>query len=213
MNSEAREIAVLESIVPQLEAEGFEVVMNPSRHHLPAFMQSYPPDAIALREDGNLAIEVISKGTSSEKNLDRLRDLLAGHRDWKLRVYWVSPSNAPKPIELASAKDIARTIKTIEHLTSEGMQAPALVMAWAVLEALGRALLSDKFVRPQTPGRLVEVLAGEGYVTPTEADRLRELIAARNQIVHGALQAKVTAKDIKGFPSVLNTLLKLLVPA
>jgi uncharacterized protein YutE (UPF0331/DUF86 family) len=212
MNSDPREAAVLENIAPQLEAEGFEVIMRPTRYRLPPFMQSYSPDAIALREDKNLAIEVLAKGTSSTKDLDKLRDLLVGHKDWELRVYWIGPSNAPKPIEPASAKDIARSIETIERLTSEGLQAPALVMAWATLEALGRALLLDK-VRPQTPGRLVEVLASEGYVTPSEADRLRTVIATRNQIVHGGLQAKVSPKDVRSFLSVLNMLLKLLAPA
>jgi uncharacterized protein YutE (UPF0331/DUF86 family) len=207
------EAAVLENIVPQLEAEGYEVYSHPSAHLLPSFMQSYQPDAIALREDKKLAIEVIRKGSPSAKNLDRLRDLLAGHRDWELRVYWISPSSTPKPIEPASGKDIEQAIKTIERLTSERLFAPALLMAWATLEGLGRALLSEKLLRPQTPGTLVEVLAGDGYVTPTEADRLRSLIAARNQIAHGGLQAKVGPKDIKSFLLVLNTLLKLLAPA
>jgi len=71
----------------------------------------------------------------------------------------------------------------------------------------------DKLVRPQTPGRLVEVLASEGYVTPSETDRLRTVIATRNQIVHGGLQAKVSPKDVRSFLSVLNMLLKLLAPA
>ena len=213
MSSDTREAAVLENVVPQLEAEGFEVIMHPSRNRLPLFMQSYSPDAIALRQDKNLAIEVLAKGTSSTKNLDKLRDLLVGHKEWELRVYWISPSNTPKPIEPASAKDIQQAIETIERLASESLQAPALVMAWATLEALGRALLLDKLVRPQTPGRLVEVLASEGYVTPTEADRLRASIAARNQIVHGGLQAKVGPRDLKSFLSVLKTLLKLLAPA
>jgi uncharacterized protein YutE (UPF0331/DUF86 family) len=213
MRSELHEAAVLENIVPQLEAEGYEVYSHPSAHLLPFFMQSYQPDAIALREDKKLAIEVIRKGSPSAKNLDRLRDLLSGHRDWELRVYWISPSSTPKPIEQASAKDIEQAIKTIEQLASERLFAPALLMAWATLEGLGRALLSEKLLRPQTPGTLVEVLAGDGYVTPTEADRLRSLIAARNQIAHGGLQAKVGPKDIKSFLLVLNTLLKLLAPA
>ena len=210
MNPEAHEAAVLESIVPQLEAEGFEVYTRPSVHLLPPFMQAYSPDAIALREDRKLAIEVIRKGSSSEKRLDELRQLLAGHRDWELRVYWVSPSNTPEPIEPASAKDIAKSIESIEELASESMFAPALLMSWATLEGLGRALLPDRFPRPQTPGRLVEVLAGEGYVTPSEADLLRRLAKVRNQLIHGGLKARAGLKDIERFAAVLRTLLELL---
>ena len=210
MNPETQEAAVLESIVPELEAEGFEVITHPTRRRLPPFLQSYSPDAIARREDKNLAIEVLRKGAPSEKDLDRLRQLLAGHRDWELRVYWISSSNTPEPIEPASAKDIAKSIEMIEELRGESLLPPALLMAWATLEGLGRALLPDRFPRPQTPGRLVEVLAGEGYVTPSEADRLRQLAKARNQLIHGGLKVRVGSKDIESFAAVLRTLLGLL---
>lgn len=210
MNPEAQEAAVLESIVPELEAEGFEVITRPTRRRLPPFLQSYSPDAIARREDKNLAIEVLRKGVPSEKNLERLRQLLAGHRDWELRVYWVSPSKTPEPIEPAAAKDIVKSIEVIEQLAGESLLAPALLMAWATFEGLGRALLPDRFPRPQTPGRLVEVLAGEGYVTPNEADRLRQLAKVRNQLIHGGLKARVGSKDIESFAAVLRTLLGLL---
>ena len=210
MNREAQQAAVLESIVPELEADGFEVITRPTRHRLPPFMQSYLPDAIALREDKNLAIEVLRKGTSSEKDLDKLRQLLAGHRDWELRVYWISPSTTPELIERASTKEIEKAIEVIEGLAAENLLAPALLMAWATLEGLGRALLPDRFPRPQTPRRLVEVLAGEGYVTPSEADRLRQLAKTRNQLIHGGLRVRVGSKDIKSFAVILKTLLALL---
>jgi REase_AHJR-like protein len=210
MSSQLRETDVLENIVPQLEAEGYEVYSHPSANLLPSFMQSYRPDAIALREDKKLAIEVVRKGSSTEGRLDKLRELLAGRRDWELRVYWISPSNTPEPIDLASGKEIEQSIKAVEQLASEGLHGAALLMAWATLEALGRALLPEKLARPQTAGRLVEALAGEGYVTPTEADRLRELGKVRNQLAHGGLRAKTTSKDIKSFAATLRTLLHLL---
>lgn len=93
---------------------------------------------------------------------------------------------------------------------NEGLLAPALLMSWATLEALGRTLLPERLVRPQTPGRLVEVLATDGYVTPSEADRLRELARVRNRLIHGGLQVKIASKDIKAFRGILKGLLDLL---
>ena len=211
--TQLREADVLESIVPQLEAEGFEVYSHPSASLLPSFMQSDPPDAIALREDKKLAIEVVRRGPATQKRLEKFRELLAGRRDWELRVYWISPANTPEAIETASGKDIEQSLKVIEQLTSEGSHGAALLMAWATLEALGRALLPEKLARPQTAGRLVEALAGEGYVTPSEADRLRELAKVRNQLAHGGLRAKATSRDIKSCTATLKTLLKLLEDA
>lgn len=210
MNPAAQEAAVLENIVPQLEAEGFEVITRPARHRLPPFMQSYSPDAIALREDRNLAIEVLRKGSSSERTLAKLRDLLNGHHDWELRVYWINPSTTPEPIESASLKEIEQAIQSVDELAESGHFAPALFMAWATLEALGRALMPESFPRPQTPGRLLEILAAEGNITPSEADRLRQLAKTRNQLIHGGLGARVGSREIKGFTAVLKALLKLL---
>lgn len=209
MSAEATEATVLESIVPQVEAEGFEVYAHPSGHLLPAFLRGYSPDAIALREGKKLVIEVLREGPSSKGRLDRLRELLSGQSEWELRVYWISPSNTPEAINVVPSKDIKHAIDTIEDLSDKKLFAPALLMAWATLEALGRASLPDRLVRPQTPGRLVEVLAADGYITPNEADRLRQLAKVRNRLIHGELKVKIASREIKSLTAVLRTLLSL----
>jgi hypothetical protein len=213
MSSQLREADVLENIVPQLEAEGFEVYTHPPASLLPPFMQPYPPDAIALRDDKKLAIEVVRRGPTAQERLGKLRELLTGRRDWELRVYWISPSNTPEAIDQVSGKEIDRAIKAIEQLMNDGSHGPALLMAWATLEALGRSLLPDKLARPQTASRLVEALAADGCITPTEADLLRELAGARNQLAHGGLRAKIASKDIKKLATILGTLRGLLEDA
>src|SRR5258708_24216642 len=120
MNHGASEATLLESILPDLESEGFEVFANPSAPILPAFMRDYSPDAIALRKDKKLAIEVLREGVTSNRRLDKLRELVSQHNDWELRVYWVSPSGDRKPIEGASRNVIEKSIKTVEELTADG---------------------------------------------------------------------------------------------
>lgn len=210
MSIETLEVAVLESIVPQLEAEGFDVYTHPTRHILPPFMGDQSPDAIALRHDKKLAIEIVGEGPSSKARLEKLRNVFSGHRDWELRVYWARPATIPQPIEGASRETIEQSIRGVEELAAEGRTGPALLMAWATFEALGRALLPEKFVRPQTPERLVEVLAAEGHVTPGEADLLRRLGKGRNQPIHGGFHLPVAEPDIRRFVEVLGTLLDLL---
>ncbi len=154
-------------------------------------------------------IEVLREGPSSKGRLDRLRELLSGQSEWELRVYWISPSNTPEAINVVPSKDIKQAIDTIEDLSDKKLFAPALLMAWATLEALGRASLPDRLVRPQTPGRLVEVLAADGYITPNEADRLRQLAKVRNRLIHGELKVKIASREIKSLTAVLRTLLSL----
>ncbi|MSO77040.1 MAG: hypothetical protein EXQ87_09040 [Alphaproteobacteria bacterium] len=210
MRPEAAEIAVLENIVPELEAEGFDVYTRPSPHLLPAFMHGHSPDAIALRPDKKLAIEVLREGPQAKQRFDMAQKLLSGHDEWELRVYWISSSTIPKMIEAAPRRAIEETIETVQELARDGRAAPALLMAWATLEALGRGLLPGEFANPQTPRRLVEVLASQGYIAPSDADRLRPLAETRNRLIHGGLQKTVRTAELKSFITILKTLLSLL---
>lgn len=209
MNPNTQEAAMLESILPQLEAEGFEVFAEPSAHILPPFLRGYRPDAIAVRSDRKLAIEIVRQGSDAQEKLLKIRALLAGQKGWELRVYWVNPLNGTRKVEGADREAIAGTIHAIESLLRDDNAAPALLLAWATLEAIGRALLPDLFVRPQTPARLIEVLASQGHLTPSEADRFRELADVRNKIAHGDLQTGVRVDELRSLVSTLKELLKL----
>jgi uncharacterized protein YutE (UPF0331/DUF86 family) len=50
--------------------------------------------------------------------------------------------------------------------------------------------------RPRTPGTVVQTLAMDGYIAPDTERRMRELIALRNQIVHGDVVAEPAAEDV-----------------
>jgi uncharacterized protein YutE (UPF0331/DUF86 family) len=112
-------------------------------------------------------------------------------------------------LEIVSIPALNESIQRVIELRKEGHFLPALVMAWATFEATGRVLLPDRFQRPQTPARLVEVLGSEGYITPEEADTLRAASAIRNAVVHGQLDSVVDQKMLDGFVAILKTLAKL----
>jgi uncharacterized protein YutE (UPF0331/DUF86 family) len=204
------EAVVIESLLPKYQAEGFDVYVNPSPSILPPFMQTYRPDAIALKKDKKIAIEVVGTTSRSDQKIRTLQSLFAGHDDWELRVFYASPAASNKLLEIASISAINDSVQRVIDLKSAGHLLPALVMAWATFEAIGRALLPDQFRRPQTPARLVEVLGSEGYITPEEADILRAASSIRNAIVHGQLDTTVDQKTLDGFVAILQTLAKLL---
>jgi len=203
---ETREIDVLDSLLPQYEAEGYEVYINPSPSILPPFMQAYRPDAIALRTDKNIAIEIVRSAGASAHKIQKLQSLFAAHRDWELRVHYVPSLGSEKLPEVASRSAISAGIKRVLDLKKDGHKLPALVMSWAALEAIGRALLPERLRRPQTPARLIEVLASEGYLTPQEADTLRAAISLRNSAVHGGFDHVVDDKLIEQFVAILQML-------
>jgi hypothetical protein len=175
-------------------------------------MQTYRPDAIALKKDKKIAIEVVGSTDRSAEKIKTLESLFADHEDWELRVFYASPIASSKLLKIASVPAINESIQRVIDLKQAGHLSPALVMAWATFEAVGRALLPEQFRRPQTPARLVEVLASEGYITPDEADTLRAASTVRNAVVHGQLDSAVDQKMLEGFVVILETLVKLMAP-
>jgi len=70
------------------------------------------------------------------------------------------------------------------------------MMAWAAFEAAGRALLPQSLARPQSANQLIEVLASEGAMTPSEADSLRNAIGLRNAATHGQFSVPITEEEV-----------------
>jgi uncharacterized protein YutE (UPF0331/DUF86 family) len=204
------EAEVMESLLPRYRAEGFDVYVNPSPSILPPFMQAYRPDAVALKKDKKIAIEVVGSAARSDQKIKSLQSLFADQSDWELRVFYASPMAPNESLEIASVEAINESIQRVIDLKQSGHLLPALVMAWAAFEAVGRALLPHRFQRPQTPARLVEVLGSEGYITPEEADTLRLASAVRNAVVHGQLDLTVDQKMLETFVAILETLVRLL---
>ncbi|MBV8755056.1 MAG: hypothetical protein JO328_19540 [Hyphomicrobiales bacterium] len=197
---------VLEQVAPQLQAEGYTVYLEPSRQLLPAFMEGYIPDAIALRKDKNLAIEVVLEGPSSKTKQERLKNRFEHRKDWELRLYYIRPAAPAEGLPPMGNEAIDSSIASVENLISNGQLYGATLIGWATFEALGRALNPAKFARPQTPARLIEILAADGIVTPSEADLLRRLAVSRNRIIHGTLNDKIDKEDLSKFLNVLREL-------
>jgi uncharacterized protein YutE (UPF0331/DUF86 family) len=195
---------VLRNLLPELEEEGYEVFLLPQPPILPPFLSNFRPDAIARRRDKHIVIEIV-RSLSNDRKLQELARLVRENPGWELRVILAKPTTTTA-IERQPIEAIRRTIDEIKKLTRTEHYAAALIMSWATFEALGRLLMFDEFQKPQSPGRLVQVLAQEGYLTPSEADRLRALTEKRNSLVHGRLQTQITKPDVEQFLVLLERL-------
>ncbi len=202
------EAEVLQQLLPELAAQGYEVYVNPGRRLLPSFLGGYEPDAVALRTDKNLAIEVTRQSADTFKKLERITALFEGQPKWELRIVWLEPVSSQRDLEVQPSAVIAKRIAEVQELLDKGSSEGSLLLAWATFEALARAILPDKFQRPQTPGRLVEILAKEGYITPSEADFLRVLAEKRDKLIHGELQTHASKAELGNFTKTLGTLLE-----
>jgi uncharacterized protein YutE (UPF0331/DUF86 family) len=208
--TETREQAVLESLLPRYIAEGFTVVIYPSSALLPPFMRNYRPDAIALKSDKKIAIEIKGDNPDAKQSAAEISELFAQHSDWELRVYYAPGYPQERLLEPPTIGAIEKAIREILELRNSGHLIAAIMVAWATLEGIGRALLSDQLARSQPAERLVEVLASEGFLMPSEADTLRRMAELRNAVAHGQLVATVTEKDIDELIAAVRSLADLL---
>jgi uncharacterized protein YutE (UPF0331/DUF86 family) len=202
------EMEILRAVVPELEAQGYEVFLQPSGTFLPQFFRGFSPDAIALSEKKNLAIEIARDTSEKRQNLQELRSLIKGQPKWELRVFWVTPTTSRAVLSVQPLARLKERIDEANKLLTEGHYGSALLIGWATFEAICRALMPQSFALPQTPARLVEVISSEGYVGPEEGDRLRAIAQLRNNFIHGNLDIHMDKREIAFFIGLLSKLEK-----
>jgi uncharacterized protein YutE (UPF0331/DUF86 family) len=195
--SSARERDFLQTLVPGYEAEGFSVFLHPAREMLPPFMRGYQPDAIAVKDDKQIAIEIKRDVTRQAVQMKQLQQIFSKHPEWELRVYYIPGRPEEEDIQAPDLPEIDAALAEVDQLKQAGHLRAALIMAWAALEAAGRALLPRDLARPQPANKLIEVLASEGVVTPTEADSLRKAIGLRNAVTHGHFAVPITEQEVE----------------
>jgi hypothetical protein len=205
------ERAVLDTMVPELEADGFRVVIHPKQETLPTFLQGYQPDMVAYKDNKNLAIEIAARAPAApdSKLKERvLRARFAGHPDWELRFVYAPPFNSDANIPVVSKQTVSEHLDRLDASVDAMGLTAALLTGWAVFEAAARALLPSSLTRPQPPARLIETLASEGYVTPDEADMLRRLSRTRNAVAHGRLDLTPSRDDVASLIAVTRSILE-----
>lgn len=213
MSGSIAEATVLDNLVPQLEAEGYEVYLHPPRSLLPAFMRGYIPDLVAFSAQKNIAVEIKRSGKSTDKNLAGISAMFEGQKDWDFKVILMSPTSEAQAIKPQSPKQVQEIIAEARILYQNGHHRPALLIGWATFEAIARMLVERRFAKPQTPSRLINVLTEEGFLTPSESDELKILAEKRNRLVHGEIDTQVTDHEIKSFFRILEILNALAIDA
>ena len=206
MSETASEEQVLLSEIARLESEGYEVFVHPRAPLVPEFLGDYVPDAVATRNGKKIVLEVTGSSKLENEKLREIAARFANQREWELKVLLVTPTTRGETLPVQSRQVINGTLKEIEQLRQSGAFRAAFLLAWATFEAEGRALFERWFDRPQTPGRLVQVLSQEGFLTPADADRMRALSDKRSRLIHGDLGIDVSNEDLQWLVSVLRQL-------
>lgn len=196
-HSAALEREALAILEPRLNKNGYSLVRNPDPAELPQFLRNVRPDAIAMGGPPNLVIEVLASSSAGKARIDaqrveRLRELLAEHADWRLEVVY-APGSGSTP-SIATPAQIRERLNDVRRLATHE-PAGALLLGWAVLEATARRLEPQRAISGLTPGSMIELLVSLGHVPQSTSALLRVSGQLRNAIAHGDLTVAPPAPE------------------
>lgn len=216
MTMTVRERVVLDRLKEFYEASGYQFFAEPSAQLLPSGLGNLRPDAIAIRDDEKLIIEV--KGRDSEGFKNKIRNFSSALNDetsnWKLVVF---PLDTTGSLGMdspgASHADVKRIAAEARSLHRVGHHAAALLLGWGGLEALARKLAADHGELQRValgPGKAIDYLEQMGELLEPEARALRHLVPIRNALSHGLYGEieKVGPEESETLLNVIDSLLE-----
>jgi uncharacterized protein YutE (UPF0331/DUF86 family) len=211
---ETQESEVLQKLQKQYEAQGYKFVAQPGSADVPTFLEGYIPDAIAISEDEKVIIEVKSTERKAQQNstVRFLASEVPKHEGWRFDLVIAEKllSNTDASAE-PGRHELVHEIEKVRKLSESGDYKSALVVGWAVLEALARKLVLNSKAgesRRYLPRSVVEALVSGGYADDKTGDRLSEISKIRNRLVHGFTKLEVRRADSEFIISFVESLVK-----
>jgi len=197
----------IETLRPRFEQKGYEFRSYPTASDLPAFMETFAPDAIALKPDHKIAIEVKSRrNRANDLSIRVIRHIFQAHPEWQFRVFYIADSEQDSiDIPTSTWNVFFDKLATTRDLLAHGQSQAAFLMSWSLLEAAARMADADLRGRPQSPGTVVQALAMNGTIKPETERYLRNLIHLRNRVAHGDLEAETTEADVERILSIAQS--------
>jgi hypothetical protein len=210
--SQLSESSALRNLRRSSEERGFKFYMKPSRELVPAFLEGYTPDAIAIGPDGRGIIIELKRhrGQVADRSLADIAKRVADQKGWEFRaIYTPQALDEPAYIGKPTPEQVEARLKELQALVEAGHYAPALMTGWAVMEALARLASADSSTgRFETfsPVQAVQTLAEEGYLEHEAAESLGKMAKLRNEVAHGDLSVDVPAEQVELLLQQLRTI-------
>jgi hypothetical protein len=205
----------IERVAQQYRDEGFVVVTHPDADHLPDFAADLGADILATRgnEKALVQIKKTRADVEADPTISHRAEVIGKQPGWRYDLIVLNEGDAFRRITRGSREpseqEIDRAITEVETLLEINQTRPALVLAWAALEAAMRRVCSDVelYVPKTTPSELLRTLYGNGILTRKEFDLLRETYRLRTEVVHGLVSPSFDSMDVKGIIATIRRLL------
>lgn len=206
----SRERAVLSLLRSRYESEGYTFLEQPGRDLLPEFLGNYIPDAIAIKDQKKIAIEVkVRKTESTEHSIRRLSEMLRNHADWELvTFYWADFSADTLDIDHSDVVQIRERYEAVKRIRAIGLSQEAFVLYWPLFEAivrLGTVRSGTSTSSALLPRTVVNGLEELGLIEFSDAAVARSLVQKRNALVHGSHTVQVSDAELDVLERIAQT--------
>jgi REase_AHJR-like len=196
----------LERVAGLYTSQGYQVVVRPGPEDLPPFARDFKVEIVARRVATGVLVTVKKDRIqfAADPNVPRYAEVTGAQPGWRFDFAIVGAEDPalrefPDAREL-SDEDIDKGLVDAEQLIGTGYVRPAVITAWAGLEAAMRRRLramGEKAGPGTTPLSLVGELYANGSFFPEELENLERIYLLRNEIVHGFAAPTVDAGDVR----------------
>lgn len=200
-------IVLIERVAQELVDDGYEAIIRPAPHMLPADIARFRPDILARRAGENVAVAVREiPDPGSGPQVEGLAEAVRSHPGWHFRL-----TTAPReePVAPWEPKEAEARVREAEELLGSGHPEAALVILLAAAEAVGRWLADHERLKLSRwdPGILFSGLVHHGLIDQADAKLLSHARQLRNLVVHGARGDAGTEVDVSALIGVARRLL------
>jgi len=172
---------------------GFQVTLRPKPEELPVFARDFKVEIMGKRPDQGVLVSVKKNRTeaAADSNMPRYAEITGAQPGWRydFAVLEGDDPTGPRRAEARefSEEDIDRAMEEAEQMVRAGLIRPAMITAWAGLEAAMRTRLRapGESTEGSTPRVMLNELYSSGILSVSEFHQLGLAFQLRNEIIHG----------------------------
>jgi hypothetical protein len=205
--AEARQV---HEVAREYRSRGYDVVVEPEPGQLPEALARFRPDFLARKADEVIVVEVKSRGSLTDPELQELAKAVRAQPGWRFELVVLKPELGPPGTKSWNAEDVANSLRQVEAILASGHREAALLLAWSAAEATLR-LVADKeelLLERDDALYLLKLLATRAVITREQHDLLWEVLQLRNAVAHGLKPPALNPTMIQDLCIVVSALLE-----
>jgi uncharacterized protein YutE (UPF0331/DUF86 family) len=174
----------INSVANQYKKDGYTVIFESIS--MPEFLKDVQVDMVALSENDNVLIEVVSQASvKNREKLEHLAKLVQNREKWRFEIIVTNPKEEER--QSISLQEIMDRIEQAKQLLNNDQGLAAILLAWSSTEAVMRVLAEkdDVKLKNRSPIQLTKTLYSIGSIGPSAYEVLIRVAKQRNNIAHG----------------------------